>query len=76
MKDLLEFIAKALVDEPDSVDVKEIGEGRSVILQLKVAESDIGKVIGKKGRIANALRVIIKAVATKDGKVAIVQIID
>jgi len=76
LKDLLEYIAKALVDEPTKVEVNEVGEGRSVILQLKVAEDDIGKVIGKKGRIANALRVIIKAVATKEGKVAIVQIID
>lgn len=76
MKELLEYIAKALVDEPDKVKVNEVGEGRSIILQLKVSETDVGKVIGKKGRIANALRVIIKAVATKNGKVAIVQIID
>ncbi|MBU2597894.1 MAG: KH domain-containing protein [Actinobacteria bacterium] len=76
MKELLEYIAKALVDEPDKVEVNEVGEGRSIILQLKVSETDVGKVIGKKGRIANALRVIIKAVATKNGKVAIVQIID
>jgi len=76
MKELLEYIAKALVDEPDKVEVKEVGEGRSIILQLKVSDTDVGKVIGKKGRIANALRVIIKAVATKNGKVAIVQIID
>lgn len=76
MKELLEYIAKALVDKPDKVEVKEVGEGRSIILQLKVDEADVGKVIGKKGRIANALRVIIKSVATKNGKVAIVQIID
>ncbi|MGB3346740.1 MAG: KH domain-containing protein [Candidatus Humimicrobiia bacterium] len=76
MKELLEYIAKALVDKPDKVEVNEVGEGRSIILQLKVDEADVGKVIGKKGRIANALRVIIKSVATKNGKVAIVQIID
>ncbi|GAH15962.1 unnamed protein product, partial [marine sediment metagenome] len=64
MKELLEYIAKALVDKPDKVEVNEVGEGRSIILQLKVDEADVGKVIGKKGRIANALRVIIKSVAT------------
>ena len=76
MKDLLEYLAKALVDNPDDVHVKVIEGERSVILQLKVNDEDIGKVIGKQGRIAQALRTLVKASATKQGKNAIVEILD
>jgi len=76
MKDLLEYLAKALVDHPDDVQVEMIEGERSVILQLKVNQEDIGKVIGKQGRIAGALRVLVKAAATKQGKNAIVEILD
>ncbi|MFQ5574101.1 MAG: KH domain-containing protein [Terriglobia bacterium] len=76
MKELLETLAEALVDEPDEVDVTVVEGERSVILQLRVAPDDIGKVIGKEGRIAKALRVVIKAAAVKDGKKAMVEIVD
>ena len=76
MKDLLEYLAKALVDNPDDVHIEVIEGERSVILQLKVNPEDIGKVIGKQGRIAQALRTLVKASATKQGKNAIVEILD
>lgn len=76
MKDLLEYLAKALVDNPDDVEIEAIEGERSVILQLKVHPDDIGKVIGKQGRIAQALRTLVKAAATKQGKNAIVEILD
>lgn len=74
-KDLLEVIAKALVDKPEEVQVSEVHGERSTILELKVAKEDIGKVIGKQGRIANAIRTVIKASALKDGKRIIVEIL-
>lgn len=67
-KDLLELMARSLVDVPDEVEVNEIEGDRSSVLELKVAQSDIGKVIGKQGRIANALRTVVKAAAVKEGK--------
>ena len=76
MKELLEYLAKALVDNPDDVEVEAIEGERSVILQLRVNPDDVGKVIGKQGRIAQALRTLVKAVATKQGKNAIVEILD
>ena len=76
MKELLEYLAKALVDNPDDVKIEVIEGERSVILQLRVNQEDIGKVIGKQGRIAQALRTIVKASATKQGKNAIVEILD
>jgi hypothetical protein len=76
MKELLEYLAKALVDNPDDVEIEVIEGERSVILQLRVNPEDIGKVIGKQGRIAQALRTVVKAAATKQGKNAIVEILD
>jgi hypothetical protein len=76
MKDLLEYLAKALVDNPDGVEVTSVEGERSIILQLRVDPDDVGKVIGKKGRIAQAMRTLIKASATKEGRNAIVEIID
>lgn len=76
MKDLLEYLARALVDNPDDVHIDTIEGERTVILQLKVHPDDVGKVIGKQGRIANALRTLVRAAATKQGKNAIVEIID
>lgn len=76
MKELLETLAQAIVDKPDEVQVGVVEGERSQILQLHVAPDDIGKVIGKKGRIATALRTIVKAAATKEGKNVIVEIID
>ncbi len=76
MKNLLEYLAKALVDNPDGVEVTSVEGERSVILQLRVDPDDVGKVIGKKGRIAQAMRTLVKASATKEGRSAIVEIID
>ncbi|MEW6189531.1 MAG: KH domain-containing protein [Actinomycetota bacterium] len=76
MKELLEVLAQALVDKPEEVNVSVVEGERSVILQLHVAPEDVGKVIGKQGRIAMALRTVVKAAAVKEGKKAIVEIID
>jgi len=76
LKELLETLAKALVDKPDEVEVSAVESDRSIILQLKVADDDVGKVIGKEGRIAKALRTIVKASSVKEGKKAVVEIID
>ncbi len=75
MKDLLEFIAKSLVDNPGDVNVQQIEGERSLILELKVAEEDMGKVIGKQGRIAKAIRTVVNAAAVKEDKRVIVEII-
>jgi len=75
MKDLLEFLAKSLVDKPDEVEVSLIEGERSVILELRVSPDDMGKVIGKQGRIAQALRTLVKAAAVKDGKRVMIEII-
>jgi len=75
VKELLELLAKAVVDQPDEVRVTAVEGEKSIILQLHVAQDDIGKVIGKQGRIAKAIRTIVKASAVKEGKRAIVEII-
>lgn len=74
MKDLVEVIAKALVDNPDEVVVTEKEEGKHVTIELHVAPSDMGKVIGKQGRIAKAIRSVVKAAASKEDKKVIVEI--
>ena len=74
MKDLVEVIAKALVDDPDSVVVTERQEGRTTVVEVKVAESDMGKVIGKQGRIAKAIRSVVKAAAAKEDIKVVVDI--
>lgn len=77
MKELLEYMVKELVDSPDDVEITEEEEDdRTVIFKLKVAEDDLGKVIGKKGRTANALRVLMRAASAKRGKSSIVKIMD
>lgn len=75
MKQLLETIAKALVDCPDKVQVSEVDGEQSIILELKVAQEDMGKVIGKQGRIAKAIRTVVKAAAVKENKHVVVEII-
>lgn len=74
-KELLEFLAKALVDHPEYVQVNQVDGEKSVILELKVATEDMGKIIGKQGHIAQAIRTIMKAAAMKDGKKVLVEII-
>ena len=75
MKELVEYIAKSLVDNPDAVTVNEVDGEQSLILELKVAQEDMGKVIGKQGRIAKAIRTVVKAAAVKQHKRVIVEII-
>lgn len=75
MGELVEIIAKALVDYPDQVAVNEVEGNQSIIVELKVAPEDMGKVIGKQGRIAKAIRTVVKAAATKDNKRVVVEII-
>jgi predicted RNA-binding protein YlqC (UPF0109 family) len=75
MKELLEYLAKSLVDKPDDVEVSQVEGERSIILELRVSPDDMGKVIGKQGRIAQALRTIVKAAAIKDGKRVMIEII-
>ncbi len=75
MKELLLLIAKALVDNPDEVSVNEVEGEQSIILELKVAKDDMGKVIGKQGKIAKAIRTVIKSAAVKENKRVVVEII-
>lgn len=74
MKELIELIAKSLVDKPEMVEVNEITNNASVVLELKVAPDDMGKVIGKQGKIAKAIRTLAKAAATKEGVKVTVEI--
>lgn len=76
MKEIIEAIAQALVDQPEQVDVTEVGGIHTTILELKVAKSDIGKVIGKQGRTAEAMRTILNAVSTKERKRAVLEILE
>ena len=74
MKELVEVIAKALVDSPDEVVVTQTENDKAIVLELRVAQSDMGKVIGKQGRIAKAIRAVVKAAASKVEKKVIVEI--
>lgn len=76
MKEILEYIAKALVDDPSEVEVKEILGEKITVYELKVQKSDIGKIIGKRGRTAGALRTILNAISTKQGKRAELEIVE
>jgi uncharacterized protein len=75
MKELLETIAKALVDYPDEVFVNEVEADNALILELRVAKDDMGKVIGKQGRIAKAIRSVVKAAAIKENIRVVVEIV-
>jgi predicted RNA-binding protein YlqC (UPF0109 family) len=75
MKDLLEFLAKSLVDNPDQVRVNEVLQGDAILFELNVAPEDMGKVIGKQGKIAKSIRTLVKARATKEGKKVSVDIL-
>jgi predicted RNA-binding protein YlqC (UPF0109 family) len=76
MKDLVKFIAQSLVDNPDAVQVKEIEGEQTSVIELKVAKEDLGKVIGKQGRTARAMRTILNAASTKIRKRAVLEIIE
>ena len=75
MKELVEVIAKSLVDHPDEVEVTEKETEKAIVVELKVAPEDMGKVIGKQGRIAKSIRTVVKAAATKDDKKVVVEIL-
>ena len=76
MKELLLYMAKNLVDDPEAVTVTEINDEDGKVLELRVAEGDMGKVIGRQGRIAKEIRTIIKTVAQRDGEKVTVEIVD
>jgi len=76
MKELLEYVVKALVDSPDNVQIEEIAGEKTVIYELRVGEGDLGKVIGKEGRMAKAIRTILTAASMKKGKRAQLEIIE
>jgi predicted RNA-binding protein YlqC (UPF0109 family) len=76
MRDLVEYMAKALVDDSDSVNVTEVEGERVTVIELRVAPGDLGKVIGKQGRTARALRTILNANATKLRKRAVLEIVE
>ncbi|MCR4741163.1 MAG: KH domain-containing protein [Lachnospiraceae bacterium] len=75
MKELVEVIAKSLVDNPDEVKVTQTEDDRSIVVELRVAPADMGKVIGKQGRIAKAIRAVVKAAAAGETKKVIVDIV-
>lgn len=75
-RELVEYIAKSLVDDPEKVEVNLIEGEKSTILELRVAEDDVGKVIGKHGRIAKAMRTLLSASSTKSGKRVVLEILD
>lgn len=75
-KDLVEYIAKTLVDDPAGVVVNQVEGEKSTILELKVAEADVGKVIGRHGRIAKAIRTLLAASSTRSGKRVVLEILD
>jgi hypothetical protein len=76
MRDLVEFLARALVEDPDAVTVEEVEEDGDVVLEITVAEDDVGRVIGRSGRIANALRTVAKAAAVREDRRVIVDILE
>jgi predicted RNA-binding protein YlqC (UPF0109 family) len=76
MREFIEYIAKQLVDAPDAVLVAEEEKEGKIVFKLKVGESDVGKIIGKKGRTAQSIRVLLSAVAAKHGKRAILEVLD
>lgn len=75
MKELVEVIAKSLVDNPDEVMVTETETEKAIVVELRVAQSDMGKVIGKQGRIAKAIRAVVKAASSQEDKKVVVEIL-
>jgi hypothetical protein len=76
MDELIEFIAKSLVDDPTQVEVNEFRRGAQVILNLRVAKEDMGRIIGRGGRVAGAMRTLLRVSAAQDGKRAILDIVE
>lgn len=76
MREVLEYVARHLVDDPDAVEVTEVEGERSMLLQLRVAPDDVGKVIGKHGRTVRAIRSVVRAAASRQGVSTMVEIVD
>ncbi|HIC08531.1 MAG TPA: KH domain-containing protein [Aquificales bacterium] len=76
MKDIVEIFAKTLAEKPDQVQVREIEGERTVVIELRVAPEDLGKIIGRQGRIARALRLLLTAMARKQNKRAVLEILE
>ena len=76
MKELVEYVARSLVDDPTQVKVEEIKTGGKIVLELRVAKEDMGRVIGKSGRVANALRVLLRVAAAREGKQVTLDVIE
>lgn len=76
MKELVETIVKSIVDNPDDVDVKEVAGDKTTVIELRVAQPDIGKVIGKQGRTAKSIRTLLSATAMKQNKRAVLEILE
>ena len=76
MKNLVEFLAKSLVDHPEEISVSEVERDETTLLQLRVAQSDLGKVIGRQGRTAKAIRVLLSASAARRGKRVVLEILE
>ena len=76
MKDLIEYIAKSLVDHPDEVQVRQSGGGSRVRIELSVAKDDMGRVIGKGGKVANSIRTLLRVAAERDGKQATLDVVE
>ena len=76
MRELVEFLVRALVDDPASVSVEELDDNGDIVLEVRVAEDDLGRVIGREGRVANAIRTIAKAAATIEGGRVMVEIVE
>jgi predicted RNA-binding protein YlqC (UPF0109 family) len=76
LTELVEFVAKALVDDPDAVEVKAVEGERTVIIELSVAEEDLGKVIGREGRTARAIRTLLLATSARDSKRVVLEILE
>ncbi len=76
MRDLVEFLCRALVDEPDAVSVEEVEEDDDIVLEITVAPDDVGRIIGRGGRIANAIRALAKAAAAREDRRVIVDILE
>ncbi len=76
MKELIEFIAKSLVDHPDEVEVRSFGTGDRIRLELSVAKDDMGRVIGKSGKVANSIRTLLRVAAEREGKQATLDVVE
>ena len=76
MKDLIEYIAKSLVDHPEDVQVREMGGGLRVRIELSVAKDDMGRVIGKGGKVANSIRTLLRVAAEREGKQATLDVVE